>query len=544
MKQYMKQYMKAILVGLVAMALLLGCASSGSSSMEKSAMGKNSMNASTMREDGMQDSVKPKYIFFFIGDGNGMPQRSLAEYYKNTVMGDPEPLVMHTLPISADISTHSSSTLITDSGAAATALSSGYKTYNGAIGVDNNETPQVTLLEALADKGFVTGLITTTRMTHATPATFASHQPSRSMENEIARDYLNEGVDFLAGGGYRHFVGADSEFKSKRKDSGLIKEYQEAGYTTYLSESNTEKFLTDTITKADKVLGLFAYSHIPYAVDRDELAMEGKMYPSLDQMTSRGIEFLYDKGMEDGFFLMVEGGRIDHASHANDPLATATEVLEFDMAIAEALDFYMEHPDETLIIVTADHETGGLSLGGRLNDFDENGQSTQEYALFLGELVGNQSLEDVVGSKFKDLGYNRDAFIQYLEMDYGLGKLSNKERMLLEMAMDDESDDNPDNDYGIYYSKTSLAVSQIVSLRANIGWSTELHTAVRIPLGALGPGAHTFSGYYGNHQVPMRLAQLIGVTTPIIFEDTCEEDLTPAVDRFSKDPRASNFVTD
>lgn len=486
----------------------------------------------------------PKYLFLFIGDGMGMPQRTLAEYYKNTQLGDTSPLAMHTLPIAADISTHSASTLITDSGAAATALSSGYKTYNGAIGVDNAEVSQQTILEALAAEGFATGLITSTRITHATPASFASHQPNRNWENEIAQDYLAARVDFLAGGGYRHFVGADSEFESKRDDAGLLADFQSAGYTTYISESDTQQFLQDDITVAEKVLGLFSYSHIPYVVDRDELFLEGKAYPTLDEMTAKGIEFLYNKGKDEGFFLMVEGGRIDHACHANDPMASIKETLELDNAIAEALAFYKAHPDETLILVTADHETGGLSLGGRLNDYNQDDSSTQEYALYLEKIVGNQSLEDVVGGMFQNLGQDRNAFIKYLEQDYGLGKLTEKELAILEPAMQDESDANPNNDSGIYYSKTCLAVSKIVALRANLNWSTELHTAVRIPLGALGAGAHTFSGYYDNHEVPVRMAQLVGITTPMVYAHTCEDDLVPLVDRFASQTRTSSFVTE
>ncbi len=485
---------------------------------------------------------QPKYLFLFIGDGMGMAQRTLTEYYKNRVLEDPTPLAMHTLPVAADITTHSSSSIITDSAAAGTALSSGYKTYNGAIGVDNSKRSQDTILEGLQAEGFATGLITTTRITHATPASFASHQPRRSMENEIAEDYIITGVDFLAGGGYRHFVGTDSQLPTKRKDLGLLKDYQQAGYRTYISEAATNTFLQDDITQADKILGLFAPSHIPYVIDRDEPESTGKTYPTLAQMTDKGIDFFYNKGKDTGFFLMVEGGRIDHASHANDPMGVVQETLEFDKALSKALAFYEKHPEETLIIVTADHETGGLSLGGRLNDYTLEGSSTQEYQLYPENIVGNHSLEDVVGSKFRELDQDRKAFISYLQTEYGLGELSGKEYAILEQAMNDESDNNPNNDYGIYYSKTSLAVSKIVALRANVNWSTELHTAIRIPLGAIGAGAHTFSGYFDNSEVPIRMAQLVGVTTPMIYAHTCENDLVPAVERFAQERRSTSFI--
>ncbi|OEH93092.1 alkaline phosphatase [Bacillus solimangrovi] len=477
-------------------------------------------NSTEMKIAVKNEITKPKYVFLFIGDGMGMPQRSLTEYYKNAVIGDKNILSMHTLPVAADISTHSSNTLITDSGAAATSLSSGYKTYNGAIGMEDDKTIKPTIIEALEKEGFQTGLITSTRMTHATPASFASHEDSRSKANEIAKDYFESGVDFFAGGGYRHFVGKENDMglKSKREDSGLIESFQDKGYTVFLSEKDTNKFLSKDITKDEKVLGLFSYSHIPYVIDRDEKAKEGKEYPSLDQMTGKGIEFLYNKGKDSGFFLMVEGGRIDHAAHANDALGVIEETLELDKAIDEALAFYEKHPNETLILVTADHETGGLTLGGRLGDYDNEGKTTQEYKLHLDKLVGNHSIEDVAQTKFaEEFNKDREAFLNYISNDFGLGELSEKELEILNKAMDDESDDNPNNDVGYYYTKTGLAIGEIVALRGNIGWTTEIHTGVRIPLSAVGAGAQYFNGYYDNAQVPIKLANLLGVKDKLAY---------------------------
>ncbi len=490
---------KLIVVSILASGILISC----------------SNNQMKVEEEKVK---KPKYVFLFTGDGMGMPQRTLAEYYKNTLLGDKETLVMHTLPVAADISTHSSDTLITDSAAAATALSSGYKTYNGAIGMDNMKREKVTIVEALENIGFGTGLITSTRLTHATPASFASHQDSRSKENEIALDYLDSGVDFLAGGGYRHFVGKENnmDLKSKRTDEGLIELYEKNGYDIFLSEKDTNRFLTSSFEGSEKVLGLFSSSHIPYVIDRDEKKELNYEYPSLDQMTKKGIEFLYNNYKDKGFFLMVEGGRIDHAAHANDPLGVIYETLELDNAIKEAIEFYNKYPDETLILVTADHETGGLTLGGRLNDFDGD-KSTQEYNLYLDRLVGNHSIEDVAGYKFQEFDKNREKFIKYLEEDYGLGKLSQKELDILEKAMDDESDENEENNYGKYYTKSALAISKIVALRANIGWTTELHTGVRIPLSAIGQGAEYFNGYYDNAQVPIKIAKLLGIKDTLSF---------------------------
>ncbi|MEI5905987.1 alkaline phosphatase [Bacillus spongiae] len=502
---------KKLLASTLIMTGLVGCTSN--TEVEKD-------HNKEVKSAAKSEIEQPKYVFLFIGDGMGMPQRSLTEYYKNTVMGNTDILSMHTLPVAADISTHSSDTLITDSGAAGTSLSSGYKTYNGAIGMEDDKTSKPTIIEALEKEGFQTGLITSTRMTHATPASFASHQDSRENANEIAEDYLESGVDFLAGGGYRHFVGEDNDMglNSKREDSGLIESFEDEGYTIFLSEKDTTKFLSEDITKEEKVLGLFSYSHIPYVIDRDETEKEGKEYPRLDQMTKKGIEFLYNKGEDSGFFLMVEGGRIDHAAHANDALGVIEETLELDKAIDEALAFYEKHPDETLILVTADHETGGLTLGGRLGDYDKDGKTTQEYMLHLDKLVGNHSIEDVAQTKFtEEFNKDREAFLHYLSNDYGLGELSEKELEIINKAMDEESDDNENNDIGYYYTKTGLAISEIVALRGNIGWTTEIHTGVRIPLSAIGTGAEYFNGYYDNAQVPVKLAHLLGVKDKLEF---------------------------
>lgn len=235
-------------------------------------------------------------------------------------------------------------------------------------------------------------------------------------------------------------------------------------------------------------------------------------------MTAQGINFLYNKGKDKGFFVMIEGGRIDHAAHANDPLGVIGETLEFDKAIKEALTFYRQHSEETLIIVTADHETGGLTLGGRLGDYDEAGKATQAYKLNLEALVGNHSIEDVVGYRFAgEYDKNRGKFLTYLREDYGLGALSEKELSILTQAMNEESDNDPNNDSGYYYSKTALAVSKIVALRGNIGWTTEIHTGVRIPLSAIGAGANVFNGYYDNAQVPIRIAKLIGIQEALAY---------------------------
>lgn len=205
-----------------------------------------------VNETTWEESKTPKYVFMLIGDGMGFSQRQMAEYYIQHVSGDDSrKLTMNTLPVSGINTTHSASSLITDSAAAGTALACGVKTGNGVIAQDMQGKNLKTLIEAAEEKGMKTGIVSTTRLTHATPAVFASHNPSRGNENEIAADFLDSGVDFFAGGGARHFLPIDTPvdkvdysgaiMKSKRKDErNLVWEFEGLGYSTYIGKEGTD----------------------------------------------------------------------------------------------------------------------------------------------------------------------------------------------------------------------------------------------------------------------------------------------------------------
>ena len=297
--------------------------------------------------------AQPKYIFYFIGDGMGAAQRQIAEEYKKGVMKEDGKLLLNSLPFSAITTTYSADTLITDSAAAGTALATGHKTNNGYIAKDTKGKDLKTLLEMAQEDGKATGLVTTTRITHATPAVFASHNIDRDDENGIAEDYVKSNVDYFAGGGFRHFVKKGGELTSKRKDDrDLVKEFADKGYKTFVSESSIKDYKNWTPKKGEKAFVAIEASHMPYEIDRKAEV------PSLKYMTEKGIELL--KQDKDGFFMMVEGGRIDHASHANDVMGTIYDTIAFDDAIKSAYEFYEKNPKDTLIVIAADHETGSL----------------------------------------------------------------------------------------------------------------------------------------------------------------------------------------
>jgi len=327
-------------------------------------------------------------VILMIGDGMGFNQVTAARLYRG---GQNSRLNLDRLPYTAIVNTSALDSLVTDSAAAATALACGEKTKNGWLatvpdGASGKYQRVVTLLERAQQRGRKTGLVTTTTMTHATPAAFAAHVPDRGKWDAIAKQYLTETQpDLLLGGGLQYFLppGEKGSYRTKdhlvrqgvdpteaEKDRGLLEVAKENGYRICLAR---EDLVPPASQKDDKVLGLFAPGHLPYELDRPA----NSPVPELSEMTRLALERLSQ--CPGGFFLMVEGGRIDHAGHQSwndfdedgqggpdDPedrqhalRKNIAETLAFDRAIAEVLS-WMEDRQDTLLLVTADHETGGL----------------------------------------------------------------------------------------------------------------------------------------------------------------------------------------
>lgn len=483
---FKKKLFSKILVSLLLIALLVsnGLTGFNSTNLFKSIEAEASNDA-------------PKYVFYFIGDGLGAAQRQIAEFYKQEITEDKNTkLLMNTFPTAGINTTYSSDTLVTDSAAAGTALATGHKTNNGVISQKPDGTVVKSLIEAAEEKEMVTGIISTTRITHATPATFASHNENRNNENAIATDYLDSGVEFIAGGGNRHFVPQNWEFgKSKREDNrNILTEFSKKGYITFESEEASQDFRDYSPKAGDKVIATLAYSHLPYEIDRKQT----NETPSLAEITEKGIELLSKD--ENGFFLMVEGGRIDHACHANDVAGSIHDTLAFDNALEKAYEFYNNHPEETLIVVVGDHETGGMGLG-----FAKN------YFLKLGELKDiKASVEDVLTKKYDG---DREAYFKYISENFGLDNLTEKERNEIIKAMD-IADSKEEYDVAIYgpsyYGPVAIATAHIISERANIEWTTYAHSATAIPMSAIGIGAESFGGYKDNTEIAKAMANIMG----------------------------------
>ncbi len=449
---------------------------------------------------------RPRYVFYFIGDGMGAAHRQLAEIYLREKTGDPSrKLLINSFGVAGLITTYSKDSLITDSAAAGTALSTGKKTLNGLIAKTPEKNDLKTLIEAAEDGGMATGIITTTKLTHATPATFAAHNDSRKNENEIAEDYLNSNVEFFAGGGIRHFIeknrGRNPEDamgytgRSNRGDEkNLVNTFGQQGYTTFIGMTGAAAFSNTDFSSIDKVFAAFTYFHLPYEIERIH---RYKSVPSLAEMTKAGIKVLARD--PDGFFLMVEGGRIDHAAHSNDPTGVIHDTLALDHAVKAAHDFYLAHRNDTLIVVTADHETGGLGLGGDAMHNKLNIGALMDTKLSIGDTL-------IYGSG----RYNGNpvAYRTLLGTQFGLDRLSPSEAEKLEQAMDDIDAGMVQGFYTPF--PAALAAAHILSNRANIGWTTTKHTAVMIPLSAAGSGAERFSGYRDNTEIALETADLLG----------------------------------
>lgn len=290
-----------------------------------------------------------KNVIFIIGDGTGLVQLTSGQY---DLVGAEGLLHLQTMPVTGIVKTYSANGLITDSAAGATAYSCGVKTDNGKIAQLPDERHCKTILELAEEKGLSTGLVSTSGVTHATPASYASHVRSRGMQAEIAADYLDSGAEVILGGGWEYFV-PSSEDGSRREDSrNVIEEFKSLGYQYVTSKEELDA------SGDEKILGLFSQSGMP---------VENRT-PTLADMSAKAINTLSKN--EEGFFLMIEASQIDWGGHENNSDYVVHEVKGLDAAVKVVLDFAKED-GETLVVLTADHETGGMTINSHYDRKDE-----------------------------------------------------------------------------------------------------------------------------------------------------------------------------
>ena len=325
------------------------------------------------------DAPQVKYVFYMIGDGMGINQVIGAEQYNAGTGYGPEEINFAHFPVRNFISTISASSLVTDSAAGGTALSTGVKTYNNAVGVDMDGNPVSNLVEWAKEAGYGTGVATSVGVNHATPACFIAHTAQRGSYEEIAFQYLHAPVDFAAGAGFitERNSGHDAAFFETEARGAGIKILR-----------GPEQFKgIEEIPGRVLCLSGKAQTELPYAIDRKEDDT------SLSDFVEAGIKYLDARYGDKGFFFMIEGGRIDNGGHADDAAACFQEVTDFAAAIDIVLAFQAQHPDETLIVVTADHETGGLELG------------SGQYEMHPDRMASQTMSMDAVNARFREAFY-------------------------------------------------------------------------------------------------------------------------------------------
>lgn len=448
---------------------------------------------------------RPKYVFLFIGDGMGHAHVGLAEAYQAALKDKIgfEPLHFSAFPFTGQSTTHASNRLITCSAAAGTALATGNKTNINRISMDPaGENNFETVAEKLKKDGYKVGIITSVSIDHATPAVFYAHQPDRDMYFEIGVDLVNSGFDYFAGGG---FLIPEGTLADRAVSLPVLA--NEKGYRVV----NTTEEFHGLKPGAGKTLVLSPRTangaSLPYAID---------MHPgdlTLADFTAKGIELLAG---EEGFFMMVEGGKIDWLGHSNDGAATVHEVLAFDEAVKEALSLYQAYPEETLIIVTADHETGGLSLGNAATKYDTR------FDLLKLQRSSVEELNKIVGqfrvSGSGDSQADFDRMLSVLESDLGLnsrkyGTTLSVEEMALLKELYMESIAHVTHEKSTYneYEPFMAKAIQLMNTRAGISWGSGSHTAVMVPVYAIGSGAERFTGVTDNTDIPRIIVELMGV---------------------------------
>ena len=451
---------------------------------------------------------QPKYVFYFIGDGMGVNQVLGTEMYQSELKGEigVTPLLFTQFPYATVAHTFSASNGVTDSAAAGTALATGHKTKNGAIGV-NKDMAEVTSVATWAKaSGYKVGVSTSVSIDHATPASFYAHESSRNNSYQIGLDLIESNFDFYAGSDFVNPT--NSNAKDGKTYESLYDLTAKAGYTLARGYKDYQK----KAKKAEKMI-LFQSEaasakdkgSIPYAIDRQK----GDM--TLSEITRAGINFL-SKNNDKGFFLMVEGGKIDWACHSNDGATVLAEVQDFDNAIKVAYEFYEQHPEETLIIITADHETGGLSLG--TGSYDLNLQA------FKAQKVSENGFTSILNGlrkKYKNQ-VPWEAVQQALKDNFGFWgtvKLNEKQEARLKAVYDKTFGNQPVAlEKSEYLQNEQLAgeAKRILNSIARMGWNSGGHSAGFVPVFAIGANAHLFQGRLNNTEIPVKIAEAAGYT--------------------------------
>ena len=549
-----KKIVSVLLAGMMLAAALTGCTGTGTqqesagqtgqSQEESLAPAESQASAESTGVEETQAGV-PKYVFLFIGDGMSYPQVQLTNYYLSasqgqnagtvTVEGEEKTkldsknnLTMMSFPIAGSAQTYDSTSFAPDSASTATSIATGKKTWSGSINVSEDFTQTYeTIAEKLkAQKDMKIGILSTVNLNHATPAAFYAHQASGSSYYDIGLEMIDSGFDYFAGGGLLQPTG-----KEKDKED-LYALAEEAGYKVVQTQAEAEALKAED----GKVIAIDEHladsSAMSYELDRAEEEW------ALADYVEKGIEVLDN---DNGFFMMVEGGKIDWACHANDAASTITDTIALDNAVEKAVEFYNEHPEETLIIVTGDHETGGLTIGFAGTDYDtflKNFENQKiSYAKYDSDYVSGYKenktdfetvMKDVTelfglqgpAGTDSETTQQKDSADQHPESDndgarvmteYEYGQL--KAAYETTMSRTGEEAEFAQDEYIRYgsYEPLTVTITHILNNKSGINFGSYAHTGLPVEVLVQGVGAESFDGYYDNTDIYSKMAALLGV---------------------------------
>lgn len=436
----------------------------------------------------------PKYIFYFIGDGMGWGQVNTTQQYLRDVVKEDSVLTMLRFPVVSTAITYSASNDITDSTAAGTALATGVKTRNGMMGMTSDSVPVVSVAEQLRDMGYGIGIVTSVAPDDATPGAFYAKAPSRNRYYEIGSQAAKSGFDFIGGANWRGLKdksGNPTDLWNLFEQNGVQTAY---GLDTLATLTSPRVVLLGTNRPHDSGIG--------YAIDSVAGALR------LQDMTRACLNHLL-KQKPERFFMMVEGGAIDHACHANDAATAIGDVLAFDESLAIAYDFYLRHPDETLILVTADHETGGMAIGNTAHGYTADLKYLPYQRVSKDRF--NERLQAMLRSR---RAYRWEDMREMLANDFGFWRavpVTEEETARLENLFNDTFANTATPDQKTMYANfKAFAVEtfRILDTHTGMGWTTVHHTANPVPVMAVGVGSELFSGMNDNIDLPAKLRKI------------------------------------
>ncbi len=423
---------------------------------------------------GSKDNIGlAKNIIFMVSDGMGLGTLCATHQFLKLKENRSSQWmkIYQDLPVVRSLcETHSATGLVTDSAAAASCWGIGERIENGVLNITPDGRKPVTLLQKMKAARKLTGLVTTATTTHATPAGFVANLPARTQQAEIAQQYLERGVDVILGGGWTHF------------DSNLKNAYQKFGYKIV---QHRDDLLA--VKEHQPLLGLFSEKYMPFEIDRINTPELKAVTPTLNEMSQVALAQL-SQGSE-GFFLMIEGGRIDHAGHANDAATILLEQIAFDETIATVLKFIEKNPD-TLLIITTDHGTGGMQING----------------------VGNDNFETIVPSYFD----TNKTFLRLGDFKMSLEQLFVESESLKSNSAFRDLVIKTTN---LKFKKEDLnSLTDVESLRKILpaytaaGWTSGNHTSEMVEFCAYGPGSSQFTPYLRNDQVHANILRAAGLS--------------------------------